>query len=98
MVAEIRSFIVVIKGPEATAGSIFIFLNKRGISVPPSAEMNIASARETPMQPAYESATKNASFFKKRMYSVHIIVAKTPKIKPFTSPTRASLNIRCCWK
>ena len=53
MVAAIRSFTVVINGPEATAGSIFIFLKSMGISVPPRLEHIIAISSDAPIQAPY---------------------------------------------
>ena len=41
---------VVISGPEATAGSTFIFLKNIGISVPTALDMSIATSIEAPIQ------------------------------------------------
>ena len=40
---------VVINGPEATAGSIWIFLKNNGIQVPTALEISMASNREHPI-------------------------------------------------
>ena len=37
-------------GPEATAGSMWIFLKNNGMQVPTALEISIASSREEPMQ------------------------------------------------
>ena len=42
---------VVIKGPDATAGSIFILWKKIGTKVPTRLEINIAINSETPTHP-----------------------------------------------
>ena len=42
---------VVMRGPDATAGSTLIFLKKRGISVPTALEISIARTRDIPIQP-----------------------------------------------
>jgi hypothetical protein len=42
--------IVVISGPDATAGSTWILLKKSGINVPTALEITIATKRENPMQ------------------------------------------------
>ena len=52
MQAERISFNVVIIGPEATAGSILIFLNNRGNNNPTKLEKVIASNNEPLTHPA----------------------------------------------
>ena len=51
---------VVISGPEATAGSTFIFLKKSGITVPKKLDSAIAASIAMPIQPetrnAYDAA------------------------------------------
>lgn len=42
---------MVIIGPDATAGSIFIFLKKSGVSVPTALDTIMASISEMPIQP-----------------------------------------------
>lgn len=42
---------VVISGPEATAGSILIFLKITGMTVPKKLDKSIAASSEMPMQP-----------------------------------------------
>ena len=42
---------VVINGPDATAGSTLIFLKNSGIHVPTAPEMTIATTSAIPMQP-----------------------------------------------
>ena len=39
-----------ISGPEATAGSMFIFLNIKGITVPDRPDKNIADNKAAPVQ------------------------------------------------
>lgn len=57
-----RSFIVVMRGPYATAGSTLIFLKKSGIRVPTALDISIATIIDTPIQP--ETAKENdAAFF-----------------------------------
>jgi hypothetical protein len=51
---------VVINGPDATAGSILIFLNITGIIVPKNAEHTIAVNRAIPIQPEIRKASDGA--------------------------------------
>ena len=48
--AATRSFIVVIRGPEATAGSILSFLNIIGIAVPETLDKTMDISIAAPMQ------------------------------------------------
>ena len=50
-----------IKGPEATAGSIFIFLKRIGTAVPEMLERNIATKSAIPVQRATERAIVSVS-------------------------------------
>lgn len=50
MQTETKSLTVVISGPDATAGSIPIFLKKIGISVPTRLAISIAIKSEIPIQ------------------------------------------------
>ena len=58
---------VVIMGPDATAGSIFIFLNRSGMIVPPKDENVIAARSDAPMQEAIERLSVNGLSFRRRM-------------------------------
>ena len=51
VITATRSFTVVISGPDATAGSILIFLKNNGIQVPTALEINIANNSATPIHP-----------------------------------------------
>ena len=51
-----RSLIVVISGPEATAGSIWILWNSIGISVPTRLEMTMDTISDSPTQPDSKKA------------------------------------------
>ena len=56
---------VVINGPEATAGSMLIFLKNIGIRVPTALDINIAVNNEIPMHPDTEKAKSHALALKK---------------------------------
>ena len=55
-----RSLMVVMSGPDATAGSIWILWNSMGMTVPTRLEMTIATMRETPTQPESRNACPHA--------------------------------------
>lgn len=51
-----RSFTVVISGPDATAGSIFILWKNNGTNVPTRLEIAIAKSNEMPTHPDIRKA------------------------------------------
>ena len=57
MTTPTRSLIVVINGPDATAGSMFILLKKRGTIVPINPETNMAAISAMPAQPDMAKAS-----------------------------------------
>ena len=56
---------VVIRGPDATAGSMWILWNSMGMMVPTKLEMTIATMREMPTQPESRKASPQAYALKK---------------------------------
>ena len=51
---------VVMSGPDATAGSMWILWNSMGMMVPTKLEMTIATMREMPTQPESRKASPQA--------------------------------------
>ena len=56
---------VVMRGPDATAGSMWILWNSMGMMVPTKLEMTIATMREMPTQPESRKASPQAYALKK---------------------------------
>ena len=51
---------VVMSGPEATAGSMWILWNSMGMTVPTRLEITMATTRDTPTQPESRKASPQA--------------------------------------
>lgn len=59
-----RSLTVVMSGPEATAGSIWILWKNIGMIVPTKLEITIATISEMPTQPEIRNADAHIYFLK----------------------------------
>ena len=85
---------MVIKGPDATAGSTPNFLNAIGITVPETLEISIAKSNATPMQADTAKPKPGVMPFAKITYRPINTKDRTPRINPLHKPTLASLSTR----
>ena len=92
MTTATRSLTVVMRGPEATAGSMLIFLKNRGISVPTALEMAMASSREIPMQPDTAEAVIRSRPRNSQIYRPISTKDASPSSRPLAEPMRTSLT------
>ena len=83
-----------ISGPDATAGSTFIFLNANGTAVPQMLESRMDTTSAMPVHSETENAIMTVCPFSATRYSPMHTTDNVPRIRPFTRPTRASLPIR----
>jgi hypothetical protein len=81
MIRPMMSLAVVIKGPVASAGSIFLLSRARGMKVPKSAANTITHIREKPTVTLRFMPNPNKKVVTKII---------TEHIRPFKSPTRNS--------
>ena len=81
-----------IKGPDATAGSILILWKNIGIKVPTKLEITIAAINENPTQPEITNAWTTGLPFSSQIYSPIKINAMIPRNNPLKNPTFISLN------
>ena len=68
---------VVISGPDATAGSILIFLKNSGISVPTAPEITIATIRDRPIQP--DTASSGYCIFQRVAFDLKKLAELDPE-------------------
>ena len=82
-------------GPEATAGSMWIFLKNSGMQVPTALEISIASSSAMPMQAETENANIMVFPLNKKMKSPMTAKDRTPSRRPLQKPMRISLKTSC---
>ena len=81
---------VLIKGPDAMAGSIFIFLNTIGIIAPLNPEIIIAATNAKPIHPETANANSIGFPLTNQIYTPIIPNPKIPSNTPFENPIRVS--------
>ena len=79
-------------GPEATAGSMWIFLKNNGMQVPTALEISIASSREEPMQADTAKAKIRVLPLNNQIYNPISTKDISPSTPPLHRPIRISLK------
>ena len=88
-----KSLIVVMSGPDATAGSMCSLSNMSGIAVPTKPEISIASNRAAPTQPETAKAYPTPVDFVSIIYSPIAAKESMPSKKPFVRLILTSLKM-----